>query len=230
MSDWLRWYNLIYLLPAGVAVLVLLMSAVDFGDGGEVDGGEVGDGGDVDGDAWEDGDGGDGEDRPDPGVPRQLLGFLGVGRAPLTIVIGGLLIGWGLFGLGANEMLRPSLKIPAAFMGPSVAIAAAGSLLTARVFAEMAARLMPKDETAAIRQEDLVGLTGKVIYPVSETAGRVHLRDRFRTLHVKSARLVPGVPPLGKGTEVIVVSIDADHRYVMVEPLGFSLGKSGYPP
>jgi hypothetical protein len=157
-----------------------------------------------------------------PGFGQQLLGFFGVGRAPITIVAGSLMIGWGLFGWGATELLRPVLRWPVLFIGPSLAAAAGGALLSAKLFAELSARLMPQDETCAIPREGLVGLTGKVVYPVSEIGGRVHVFDQFRTLHVEAARVDPGQPPIEKGTEVIVASMNPDQGYLIVEPLGFT--------
>jgi hypothetical protein len=156
-----------------------------------------------------------------PGIGRQLLGFFGVGRAPLTIVVGSLMIGWGLFGLGATELLRPVLRIPVLFAGPALLAALLGALCTAKLFGEIAALVMPKEESYAIRREGLIGLTGKVIYPVSATAGRVHVYDPYRTLHAEPARTDPGQAPLDKGMDVIVASIDPEHGYLIVEPLGF---------
>jgi hypothetical protein len=237
-TEWLRWYYLIYLLPAGVAVLLLLLSGLSAGGDSDGDAGDVGDTGDVSaggGDIsdaadvaadGQDGDGGDLDDSESPGGARALLAFLGIGRAPLTLVLGSLMIGWGLFGLGANEILRPILKAPGLFVGPSLGIACVGGLICAKVSAELAARVMPKDESYAITRDQLVGLAGRVAYPVSETMGRVHLRDRFKTLHVASARVAPGQPPIERGTEIIVASMDPNRRYVVVEPLGLTARRS----
>jgi membrane protein implicated in regulation of membrane protease activity len=255
-AEWLHWYYLIYLLPAAVALLVLLMSGLGghrlghshgarggwrlhahhgshagsaahgsgaahgaHGHGGHGTAGRVH--GQPAGHPHGHSDGSRG-DRTGPSAAQQLLGFFGVGRAPLTIVLGSMMIGWGLFGLGATELLRPVLRFPALFVGPALAVAAAGSLLTAKLFGELSARAMPQDESYAISREGLVGLAGKVVYPVTDTGGRVHVFDQFRTLHVASARLAPGVPPLGKGTEVIVTSLEPERGCVLVEPLGFS--------
>ena len=157
------------------------------------------------------------------GVGPQLLGFFGVGRAPVTIVIGSLLIGWGLFGLAATDLLEHGLHLPPVlFVAPSLAAAAVGGLVSAKLLGELAAKLMPKDESYAISREGLLGLTGKVVYPISETGGRVHVFDQFRTLHAEPARVTPGQAPIEKGTAVIVASMDPDHGYLIVEPLGFS--------
>jgi membrane protein implicated in regulation of membrane protease activity len=158
-----------------------------------------------------------------------MLGFFGMGRAPLPIVLGSLLIGWGLFGLAATDMLRPLFRFPALFVPPSLAIAVAGALVTAKLFAELSARLLPRDETYALSREGLLGLTGRVVYPVTETTGRIHLYDQYHTLHVVSARVAPGAPSIDKGSEVIVASSGPADRYVVVEPLGFSTGKGPLP-
>jgi membrane protein implicated in regulation of membrane protease activity len=254
-AEWLQWYYLIYLLPAGVAVLVLLSSGLGGHHGGlrgshgglrlhfpHLGGHHGGPSHTVHGGvAHPVGHGHAGHSHPGqahtghshaghlprsaapaPPVGRQLLGFFGIGRAPLTIVLGSLMIGWGVFGLAATETLRSLLRLPALFVLPAMGIAAGGALVTAKLFAELSARLMPQDETYALTREGLLGLTGKVVYPVSETGGRIHIYDQYHTLHVAAARLAPGAPPLERGTEVVVASADPDNRYLIVEPLGFS--------
>jgi membrane protein implicated in regulation of membrane protease activity len=224
MRDWASWYNLIYLLPAVVAVCVLLVSALAgvAGDEGDADVSDLGEPGDLDADALV--AEGDADESLLGDAGRHLLGFFGVGRAPLTLVLASLMLGWGLLGLAANELLRPLLGDPARFIGLSLAIAAIGSLLGAKLFAEFSARVMPKDESYAIKREGLLGLTGTVVYPVTVSAGRVHVRDRHRTLHQLSARVAPGQPLIPKGTQVIVASMDPDRHYLIVEPLGFTKG------
>jgi membrane protein implicated in regulation of membrane protease activity len=154
-----------------------------------------------------------------------------VGRAPLTIVIGSSMIGWGLVGLAVTDTLRRDLHWPPVLVvGPALAAAAAGSVAAAKLFGELSARLMPKDESYAIGREGLLGLTGKVVYPITETGGRVHLFDQYRTLHVKPARVRPGQAPIEKGTEVIVASMDPEQGSLIVEPLGFQRSAVSRPP
>ncbi len=158
---------------------------------------------------------------PAPVVGRQLLGFFGVGRAPVPIVLGSLMIGWGLFGIGATELLHPVLLDPVFFIGPTLLVAGCGALLTAKLFGEIAARLVPDDESCAISRDGLLGLSGRVVYPVSRSGGRVQVYDQFRTLHTEPARVAPGSADIDRGTYIVVVSMDADRRYLIVEPIGF---------
>jgi hypothetical protein len=247
-GEWLHWYYLIYGLPAAIAVLFFLMTGLGGHLGGHAHAGHGGlhlhahpggaHGAAAAGHAHAptgahpathptthaaSGHHGHPEERPMPGVGQQLLGFFGVGRAPVTIVLGSLLIGWGLFGMAVTDWLQHGLRLPPAlFIAPSLAAASVGAVLSAKLFGEITAKLMPQDESYAIPREGLLGLTGKVVYPVSETGGRVHVFDQFRTLHVASARVSAGQPSLAKGTEVIVASLDPEHGYLLVEPLGFA--------
>jgi hypothetical protein len=252
-GEWLHWYYLIYLLPAATAVLVLLMTGLGGAHGQHSHGAHGGlylhaHGGHGHTHAHALGHGhaptaahghahqaagghshashdAQHGGRNEPSAARQLLGFFGVGRAPITIVVGSLMLGWGFCGVVALELLRPILGSPALFVGPSALAAGAGGLLCAKVFGELAARVMPQDESYAITREGMLGLTGKVVYTVTETGGRVHIFDQFRTLHVLSARVAAGAEPVEKGTEVIVAAMDAEGRFVVVEPLGFSMEK-----
>src|SRR5688572_19826686 len=128
MGEWLRWYYLIYLLPAGLAVLLLLLAGL--GPVGDADGADAAPADadvdlDVEGPAAEAGEAGDADGDGVGGV-RGALAFLGVGRAPLTLVCASLMIGWGLWGIVATEVLKPLLKAPAAFALPAMVAAAAG--------------------------------------------------------------------------------------------------------
>lgn len=249
--EWLHWYYLIFLLPAAIAVFVLLLSGLGGHHGGHGHahhGGfhahghaaglhghahGVGQAAHGAGHGPAHGSHGHGSQvrsgthhaaRPSSSgqnALRQLLGFLGIGRAPIAFVLGCLMIGWGLFGALAITLLQPVLGYPLLFVPPALLMAAAGGILFARLFGGLAARYMPQDESYAIPRDGLVGLTGKVVFPVTESGGRVHIFDAHRTLHAESARIAPGVLPIEKGTEVIVTCMDPQRRWLVVEPLGF---------
>jgi membrane protein implicated in regulation of membrane protease activity len=230
--EWLQWYTLIYSLPAAAAIMVLLASGIG-GHGGAHHAGHLGAGHAGVGHALgqaphgpqvsaHNGHAGhlhhDGSGHVRAGLARQLLGFFGIGRAPLNIVLGSFLLGWGLCGLLATDMLRRSFPTPAGFVLPTMGVAALGALLSARVFGEMAERLMPREESAVLSRADLIGLTGTVVYPVSDTSGRLHVFDPYRTLHVEAARPARAGAVFPKGAAVTVVGIDPDRHYLLVEP------------
>lgn len=253
--EWLQWYYLIFLLPAAVAMLVLLLGGLGGHHGGHGHGAHAGGhfhghhglgghghaharapgahshaGGQSHGahgphtahGSHADQHQGSGS-KPAARSGPSFAGFFGFGRAPVTVVVGSLMIGWGLFGVIALEALRPLLGVPLLFVPAAVAAGLTGSILSARFFGSLAARFMPEEMSTAISVEGLLGQHGKVVYAVSDGAGRVHIYDQHRTLHSLSARVAPGGPTLEKGTDVIVASLDPERRYLIVEPLGFSM-------
>jgi len=153
----------------------------------------------------------------DVSVGSHLLYFFGMGRAPLSVLIGSLMIGWGLGGLLATESLEPVMKSPDRFIAPAMVAALIMALVLTKLIGELAARFMPKDETYGVTRDALVGLTGTVVYPVSDTMGRVHVFDEHRTLHVETARLRTGNGPIPRGKEVLVVGISSGEGHLLVD-------------
>jgi hypothetical protein len=255
-GEWLQWYGLIFVLPAAVSVLVLLLSGLSGHGGGHGHGGVghdvglhhahgMGDlhgghahaggglhGGHAHGAAHDAAGSGHGHaqahahghnspslEHEGLGLTQRTLAFFAFGRAPVTIVLGSFMLGWGLCGLTALTLLKPTLVFPAAFVPPALGAAIGGALVFAKVFGEIAAHLIPHEESFAVTLDDLVGLTATVVYTVSEAEGRVHVFDAFRTLHVEPARTAAGAEPIQKGVEVRIVGLDPAGAYVVVEPL-----------
>ncbi|HET6384158.1 MAG TPA: hypothetical protein VFJ58_12265 [Armatimonadota bacterium] len=156
-----------------------------------------------------------------------ILGFFGFGRAPLTILIGSLMIGWGLAGIIATQAFQADFKAPDRFILPALAVAIVGAILFTKLLGELFARFMVEDETYAIHREDLVGLTGTVVYPVSETGGRIHVFDQFHTLHVEPARIRSGSAGAEKGAEVLVIGLDPEKKYLLVDAMKVEDGGRG---
>jgi hypothetical protein len=156
-----------------------------------------------------------------PSVGRQVLGWFGVGRAPLTLLFWSFWLGWGFAGFWAEQFLSRSGASPAFFLLPAVAAGLAGGVLLAKGTAEVAVRVMPREESTAIAREGLLGHTGEIVFPATESAGRIHVYDQYGTLHDESCCVVPGQPALPKGARAMVVSIDAETRRLIVEPAPF---------
>lgn len=219
-----QWYYLMYLLPGGAALLLMLMSVAGGGHhrigGGHHHGGGMGRSGlrhagpkhggpkqSVRGQAA----------KPSPAY--QALALLGIGRAPGLLVWGSLLLGWGLCGFWATRLLEPALRIPLIFCLPALAVALLGALGAARLTSLLWTRLLPAEETFVIGTVDLCGLTGKVVFPVDETRGRVHVYDAFGTLHDVSARVAPGQPSIPRGSSALVTDFDDARGVVIIEDL-----------
>jgi hypothetical protein len=229
-----QWYYLIYLLPGGTALFLLLASSAGGGrqhkgggprmhhggarvshSGARQGGGPKHSGAKagVKGSAK----GGAKVAASQPTVGEQFLGFFGVGRVPGPFVWGSLLMGWGLFGFWATRMFQENMHSPALFALPSMAVALAGALTTAKITAEAGARLMPQTESYATDTIDLCGQIGSVAYPIDETRGRVHVYDAHGTMHDCTARIASGHPPLARGKRALVVDYDEKLGQLVVE-------------
>jgi hypothetical protein len=166
------------------------------------------------------------------GVPAWAgaLRFLGVGQAPLTMVLLVLLGGFGILGWVMNALIlsvSPSyLKIswlPAwlawlpfvLVLGADLAL---GAWFTSRV-AVFIGRAVPAFSSTATSVKRLVSRRGHVVSPqVDEKYGQVKVRDPGGTLITVFAVVDPGKPPIPRDTEVILVEYDEAKKVFIVVP------------
>ena len=235
LSEFGHWYYLIYLLPGGVALLLLLLSAL----GGGMHHHSVG--------HSHMGHGHAGVADHAPAHPAAApahapahapehasahkshaasaerglspLSFFGIGRVPAPLVWGSALLGWGLFGFWGTQLWQSELHGPGAFILPALGTALAGAFVTEKVTVEAAARFLPHDESFATSAVELCGLLGTAAFPTDALRGRVHIYDRFGTMHDMSARTAPHMAPLARGQQVLVVDYDAVRDEVIVESI-----------
>jgi len=121
-----------------------------------------------------------------------LLGWLGLGRVPLLMLIVVLLALFGLIGISLQQLadallgapLSPWLAAPIAFMA---------SLPLLGVSARALARIMPGDETTAVSLDSLVG---------------------------KRAEIMVGAARRGSPAQGRVRDVHGQAHYVMIEPSG----------
>lgn len=186
MEELLEWWNLIFLLPAVIAVLYILLLA--FGGlplhdvGLHVD---VHDGGDHD-----------------------LLDLLGLGRVPLSLILISFCLFWGLFGWFSVKALSAIWPEPRVFFWPALLIALLGAGGMTRLMAAVVGRLIPRSTYESTGARDLVGRLAETRYAVSAAAGTVQVYDRHGTLHEVPARVLPGESPIPAGVRVILWRYD----------------------
>ena len=145
------------------------------------------------------------------------LAFIGIGKAPLMVVIlivlmtTGLL-GWFLNGLALGLLgFFPGLLLLATLLVSLVA----GSLVTSRV-TRFIGRALPPVSTTATRAQALVGRLGTVISPfVDGRYGMVHLRDDGGTL-ISLFAITEDEQFIARGESVILLSYDAAQRRYLV--------------
>ena len=145
------------------------------------------------------------------------LAFIGIGKAPLMVVLlivlmtTGLL-GWFLNGLAVGFLgFFPALLLLGTFLVSLVA----GSLVSSRV-ARFIGRALPPVSTTATRAQALVGRPGTVISPfIDDRYGMVHLRDDGGTL-ISLFTITEDEQPITRGESVILLSYDAAQRRYLV--------------
>jgi membrane protein implicated in regulation of membrane protease activity len=218
----LAWWNLIYLLPLGLASIYLLCMAftgvglsdtdADADADADVDADTDADVHvDADADAEADADADadvshdvDAVDHTAPDTTYDMLGFLGVGKLPISLLVLILLITWGMIGFIANaatwtliasETLVPLVSIPAA---------ALGSVLATSGIAALVSRWMPLNENYVHRKAELVGRLAEAVLPIDENFGMVALKDERGDRFQLPCRVAPGQPAIAKGQQVVL--------------------------
>jgi membrane protein implicated in regulation of membrane protease activity len=232
-AEWLlHWWNLIFLLPLGLALLYLglyTLSGVTFGDGDFDHGIEIDHGVEIDhelsADAGHDLDADndldaehDADGSPTAGHESSALtalSWLGVGRVPLSILLMVMLLTWGVVGFVANAALEKRGALAACL---SVPLAAAISLVTTRVVASLIGRYLPLFETTARRRHDLLGSVGEAIFPIDRKFGMVVVRDTTGDLYQVPCRVPPDADPIPKGARVQLIVYNAKLRLFYVAP------------
>jgi membrane protein implicated in regulation of membrane protease activity len=145
------------------------------------------------------------------------LAFIGIGKAPLMVVVLILLmttglLGWFINGLAAGVLgFFPALLLLATFLVSLVA----GSLITSRV-TRFIGRALPPVSTTATRAQALVGRPGTVTSPfVDHRYGLVRLRDDGGTL-ISLFAVTEDAEPIPRGEPVILLSYDTKQRLYLV--------------
>ena len=237
----LSWWNLIFIVPFGLALLYLGLYTVTGLDGGHADGDAHADAdadadadahvhvdadadadavADADGDADTDADHDADADHTVHDLPLHMavLTFIGVGRAPVGLVLMILLLTWGCIGFITNNALRPF--VPAEWMVAlaSLPMAAVGSVLTTNSMARLVARYLPSTETSAHKRRDLCGLVGEAMYAITPEFGMAVVRDRHGNRFQVACRVGEDRPPIGKGEPVLLVRFDEKDEAFTVVP------------
>ncbi|HLO30886.1 MAG TPA: hypothetical protein VK249_17200 [Anaerolineales bacterium] len=145
------------------------------------------------------------------------LAFLGIGKAPLMVVILIVLMTTGLLGWFLNGLAMGILGFfPALLLLATLLVSlVVGSLVTSRV-TRFIGRALPPVSTTATRAQALVGRRGTVISPfVDGRYGMIHLRDDGGTL-ISLFAITEDEQPIPRGESVILLSYDATQRRYLV--------------
>lgn len=202
MARILEWQNLVFvlaLLLAGVLVLGAALGLVGADAEAELD---------VDADADADVDG-------DHDLPAAALALLGVGRAPLSLLLITLLVAFGATGICLNLLLEPWLGSPLARGVLAVLGAGSASMLAGGAMSRLFARFVPGLESYATEAHDVIGVTGVAEMRITGRFGVARVSDRTGTpLQLRCRAHATEIP---KGSEIVVVDFDDERRIYTVD-------------
>jgi membrane protein implicated in regulation of membrane protease activity len=141
----------------------------------------------------------------DVDADTDLLGWLGLGRIPLLMLIVVLLALFGLVGIAGQQVaaalfgapLSPWIAGPAAFLA---------SLPLAGVAARGLEKVLPRDETTAVSLEELVGRRATIVVGTARqgSPARASVRDRHGLTHYVMAEPTDG-QGVGEGGTLLLV-------------------------
>lgn len=152
-------------------------------------------------------------------IAGDMLAALGIGRVPVTFILMSLLGSFGAVGLIGNALLVTTTgTYPESAIIPILIVSFVLALLITNRISSFLARLIPNTSTA-IRIEQLVGRVGVVVsHSVSQTYGRVQVRDQFGSLHTVYAIIAEG-EPVPDQREVALLAYDAARRCFIVKAM-----------
>lgn len=153
-------------------------------------------------------DGVDSFDAAEASVFVQAFAWLNVGRVPFLVLLLSYLAVFTVAGLALQSAASAAIGlIPAWIAGPA---AGAAALPVTRLTSRLLARIMPREETYAVGEEQFIGRTASItLGPVdAETAGKARLVDQFGNVHFVRVRAANAGERYQVGSEVLLVRRD----------------------
>ncbi len=153
-------------------------------------------------------DGVDSFDAAEANVFVQAFAWLNVGRVPFLVLLLSYLAVFTVAGLVLQSAASAAIGlIPAWIAGPAAGLAA---LPATRLTSRLLARIMPREETYAVGEEQFIGRTASItLGPVdAETAGKAKLVDQFGNVHFVRVRAANAGERYQVGSEVLLVRRD----------------------
>ncbi|WP_395091368.1 hypothetical protein [Armatimonas sp.] len=211
MTDLLKWQWVVFLVPLALAVLLALATAVSVGgDHGESEGGHDHD---LEGHVGHDGTNHDSDQEAESESEGHVspLALIGVGQAPLSVILICLLVYWAVIGSLGN------LTLGVHSIGFTIGLALVGSLLATSGTARLVGRFLPTSQSFSVKRHELIGREGTAIYPITESSGTVRLYDSLGTLRQLDCRTVLGGAAIPMDTKVIVIDYDRERQVFTVQ-------------
>jgi len=142
-------------------------------------------------------------DHPDIDGP---LGWLHVGKVPLLVLFILFLLGFSISGYAIQMFC---IGLLGTYVPAILAAAPAGFIgfFTVRTMGGVLARIIPKDETAAVSEQTLIGRAGVVVTGTARQgmAAQVKVRDQYGNYHYLMVAPDEAGVEFEQGTEVLIV-------------------------
>jgi membrane protein implicated in regulation of membrane protease activity len=147
----------------------------------------------------------------DGGLGADLLGWLGVGRVPLLIL---LVVFLAIFGMAGIAVQQAAAGVTGAPLSPWLASGAAlaAALPLTGIGARGLARIMPQDETTAVSLDTLLGRRGTITVGTARrgSPAQARVRDAFGQSHYVMVEPNDEAHPIGEGETVLLIRRDGN--------------------
>jgi hypothetical protein len=218
------WYNIIFLIPLTIGLLMIIGSALGVLGHGEV-GHDIGH--DMEHDVGHD-TGHDNDHSAKSGHAGALdlnadtahgffswtLSFLGIGRVPFSVLLMVCSILFGGIGMSVNYMIMPLLKAASIIALFSIGASCVVTFFLTGAIARLVNRLMPSTESYNVTKRGLIGATGKIVIAANPDNGFADIRDKYSGIQRIDCRCLNGLLPIG--TEIVVIDYrEEDGRFVV---------------
>ncbi len=189
-------YNLPFAIALGVMLLLGLLQVIGLGDfdfGGDIDL-------DADANAAEIGD------PTSAGLGGALTTLLGLGKVPLFIWLTTFLFLFAMIGMGIQGFAGELTGSPL-YSWLAALIAGGASLPVTAAVVRPLGKLMPQDETSAVRLDSLVGKRGTIVTgkAAKGSPARTKVRDRFGHAHYVMVEPHEDASVIPAGDQVLLV-------------------------
>ena len=226
LKDLSLWYNMIFTVPILLVIFYLILQifglVLDFGGGSDIDGGDA----DVDVDADMEADVGADMDVGSDGLSAmdRALGFVNVGKVPVTIIVATFLLFWGVSGFMVNGIIESFLgSFPSLFIIASCGVALVVGVIGTKFLSGIIARLFPSIETYSSNNQSLLGQIAKVVSgEINSSFGRAKVEDPYGNVLTVYCKIPAGKEVPKRGDEVVLVEYDSSDKKFEVVKADFS--------
>lgn len=227
LKDLSLWYNLIFTVPILLVIFYLILQifglTLDIGGDADVDVGDA----DIDIDADMDVDvdvDADMDIDTDFSVFERALGFINVGKVPLTIIVSTFLLFWGVSGFMLNGIILNVLgEFPSAFIMASCGVALVIGIIGTKFLSGIIARIFPTVETYSSSNQSLLGQVARVVSgEVTTGFGRAKVNDPYGNTLTVFCKIPEGKEVPKRGDEIVLIDYDPSDKKFEVVKADFS--------